>query len=177
MEGEQSGGVAHRRRAKHEAAHHGEDGGVGADTQADREHRNGRRAAVLAERSNRIAQVPQQILQPGQRPPLAISLPRLLRSAQANQRLPPRFVTAQSSAHPVLRMHRHMALDLRGKIILCFPRARHSPQPHPQRSQPTHRKPHHASAAGVTKRARISVVCSHSATALRIRFCPALVSS
>jgi hypothetical protein len=104
LQREQRRWIAHRRGPQHKAADHGEDGGVRADPEADGENGNRRDHAMLAQRAQAVGEVAHERLEPGQRSPLAMRLPRLLCTAEANKRLTACFLRAQACTDAIVCM-------------------------------------------------------------------------
>jgi hypothetical protein len=76
-------------------------------------------------------QVLQQILDPGESALLAIDLPRLLHTAKADQRPPPRFFFAEPGMDPVFSVQSNVAFEFRGEVVICLAHAEHAGQPRP----------------------------------------------
>jgi hypothetical protein len=70
-------------------------------------------------------------LQPRQPAPLAISLPGLLRAAEANERLAPGFLGSESGADAVFGVHRHVAGEFGLEITVALRLAQEAAEAHP----------------------------------------------
>ena len=175
---EQGGGIAHRRRLEHEAADHGEDGGVGANAQRDRKDSDQRGDPMARERAEAGAQVAHKNFKPGQRGAIAIELARRLGAAEVDESLSAGLSHGQAALHAALGVQRDMGFQLRIEVTRAAA-GRNGVRKAEKKGTELSAKAIHgyASSAGARKRARISVACSHSATALRACLAPALVSS
>src|SRR5258708_10928057 len=96
----------------------------------------------------------------------------LHKSAELVYRLPAGFSSVQARAQIVLDVHLEMAFHLGGEFPLAPVFAKEPGEPKEQRAQTSHAD----SFPGARKRARISVVCSHSRASLSNCLRPARVS-
>src|SRR5580658_3672661 len=113
----QRGWIAHRCGTEDKTAHHGEDGGIGADAEADREYGNRGDGGVLEECAKTVAQIARQRLEPGQSAALAQRLAGLLCATQANEGLSASFDRSEPGADAGFSMHRHVAFELGVEVV------------------------------------------------------------
>src|ERR1039458_4097265 len=148
-------------------------GGVGADAKADGEDGCGGCAAMLAQCAQGVSAVAQKRFKPGQAAAFTNCLARLLHSAEADEGLAAAFNGREAGTDAVFRMHLDVACKLGVEVLVVAHSAEQAAEANPKCSEPGHQ----ASSAGFRKRARISVVCSHSAAAFFNWRWPSLVSS
>ena len=165
-------GLAIGERLQHDAVHNRENGRIRTNTESQGEHGRSGEARALTQHAAGRAYILQNCFQQGKTSPVPVILLGLLDAAEFRQCLPPCDFRTHAHAQIVFDVHLEMALDLRGKIFF-------SPFLSKQFAQPQHPgayQPHADSFPGARKRARISVVCSHSRASLSSCLRPARVS-
>src|SRR5579859_168203 len=105
-----------------------------------------------------------------------MSLLSLLYTAEMNESLTAGLLRGKAGADARIRVERDVGFQLGGEVVVRTAAAEDAYQAKTESSQFTHSVPY-ASPAGARKRARIAVVCSHSAAAFFTCRWPALVSS
>src|SRR3979409_17999 len=94
----------------------GENGGVRAHAESDREHDNGGESGILQEHARAIAKILRKCIEQGKTPPLAVFLLGLLETPELDECIAPRFCRAHARAQIVFDVHLEMAFHLRRKI-------------------------------------------------------------
>ena len=105
-----------------------------------------------------------------------MSLLRLLHPAKVDESLAAGLLRRKAGVDTRVCMERNVGFELGSKVVVGTAAAEKTQQAKTEGSQFAHGAPY-ASPAGVRKRARIAVVCSHSAAAFFTCRWPALVSS
>ena len=105
-----------------------------------------------------------------------MSLLGLLHAAETDEGLAAGFLRRKTGADTGVGMERDVGFEFGGEVVVGTAAAEEAQQAKTEGSQFAHGAPY-ASPAGVRKRARIAVVCSHSAAAFFTCRWPALVSS
>ncbi len=99
--------------------HHAEDRRVGSDPQSQRQHHDDCKAWIFTQRPRRVAQVLQRGFQQRKSAALAINFFGRLDTAELQERLPARLLSAHSRAKVVFDVHLQMAFHLRGEFLIA----------------------------------------------------------
>ena len=86
---------------------------------------------VFGQPAQAVAEVAYERLQPRQSAPLAISLPGLLRAAEANERLAAGFLGTQTGADAVVGVHRQVAGEFGLEVTVALRLAQQPAKTHP----------------------------------------------
>src|SRR5580698_747005 len=136
---EQCGGIADGRGAQHKAAHHGEDGCVGSDAQADGKNCDRGDSAVFPEGTETMFEIAEDGFEPGERAPFAMRLADLLRAAKTDESLAARFGCIEAGTDACVGVEGQMAFELCGKFCFLPPRVEESAQTKRKCSELSHR--------------------------------------
>ncbi len=114
---DQAVGVGVPERPQHDPADDAEDGGVRPHPHGQRQHDRRREAGRASQHPERVLQVPPRVVQPRERPRVALHLLRLLDSAEGAPRGEARRLGRHPSAHEVVlqegQVRRHFPRQLR----------------------------------------------------------------
>src|SRR6266446_443050 len=106
-------------RPKKHGINQGENGGIRAHAESDREHNNSSEAGVFAEHARTEAQVLPQNLKEWKTAPVAVDFFGLFDAAEFHEGLAPCFWGAQAGAQIVFDVHLEMAFHLGGEFALA----------------------------------------------------------
>ena len=106
-----------RQRPQQHGVDDAEDGGIGADAERERQHRDGGEAGRAAQTSDRVPHVVSDVLQPPERSRVAMQVLRQRHAAHRAPRGQARLVRRQSAAAMLVfeqrEMRRHLAIEIR----------------------------------------------------------------
>ncbi len=159
-------------RAKEHRVNDAEDCGVRANTEGQCSDRHEGEARILAQHASGETNILKKCVDNRQSTTLAVHLFRCFHATEPDECLPPRFLFAHPRPQIILDVHLEISFDLRGKLLVVLPLAKHARQPRYVGAQ----LPHDGSSPGLRNRASIDVVFSHSRASLSSCFFPARVS-
>ena len=103
-----------RRRAQQQRVRHGEYRRGRADTNRERERRGEREDRIASKQPNGVAQIPSGIIEPRERPCVALKLLRLLDAAKRTPRGEPRLLRCHTSTLKLIFEQSQVRGDLAG---------------------------------------------------------------
>ena len=110
--------ILRRNRSQHHRVDLAEDRGIGANAECKRENYGGGESRRFRQHTQRVSNILHGLLDPEQRPLIAMSLLRLLHAAVGSLRRDPCFFRRHATAFKFLREQREMRRDLARKFIL-----------------------------------------------------------
>ena len=162
-------GARVRERLEEDAAHHREEGGVGADAEREGHDRDGGEAGAAPEDAQAVAQVLEQRLDEADAARVAVLLLDRLDAAELEAGAPHRLVFAQAGAAVLVRLHLEVEAELLVELVLDGAAAE-------ERAQAVAEVAQHRYTSRRT-RAMASVSFFHSSVSVSSCFFPARVSS
>ncbi len=161
-----------RQWAQQHAIYNAEDCRGRADTKGKGKENDDGKAGIFSQHTKGEAQILKERFQKGQSAALAIKFFGLFDASEFDHRLATCFCGAHTGAQIVFDVHLEMAFHFVSEFALSPVFAKETSQTYEQRAQQLHAD----SFPGARKRARISVVCSHSRASLSSCLRPARVS-
>ena len=114
-------------RLEQHAVDHAEDGGVGADTEAQRQHGEGGKARVLPQRAGTVAEIGEQFLEPAHTARIPCFFFVLFHWSKIPDRQLPRLVGRHPSADVLLRFHLKVKLHFGVELTVHARAVSHRP--------------------------------------------------
>ena len=105
--------LVHRQRIEHDFLRHGENGGIGADAERQRSHRNGRKSWAFAQKTRRKSQIGPELVPPTQAKRSAHAFLVRHSSSQRHARSPRGLFRFISFARELGYQHLEMGIQLR----------------------------------------------------------------
>ncbi len=120
---DQLAGIAKRQRTQQQRVHHAEDGGTGADAEADNQNRKGSETGIAPQRAKGIGQVLEQSIQSRQAAGFAMQFARRFDAAERSKRAAASFFRRHALADILVDGHLQVSRQLGIEIAIHFLRA------------------------------------------------------
>ena len=164
-------GIADGQIAKEQRIDEAEDGGVGADGERQRGDRDRGEQWRADERARGVANIADEVFQPGQPALIAALLHRLRDAARLQPRLSQRLVVRQAAPLQLVGEHFHMEPELLFHVGVFRRLAERAPEP----PQPCANRGHHC--GSLSRACMMATVRCHSRFSASSSFRPAVVRS
>src|SRR5690349_1351136 len=171
-DGCQTGGILHRAWAQDKGIESSKDGRIHGDAEGQSQNRDAREAWILAKDPKAVTKILQEGFEEREGTAVAVDFLGLLDAAELDEGLAVCFCGIHTGPKVVFDVQLEMAVHFGGEIAITPVFAKEAGESEEERAQ----LPHADSFPGDRKRARISVVCSHSRASLSNCLRPARVS-
>jgi hypothetical protein len=138
-EDDQPARVGHRQRAQEHGVGEREDGGVGADAERERHHRDGGEQRIAAQAAHGVAQVASEVVEPRQAALVADRVEALRQGAAPHDGRAARIGRRRIAAARVLGRQLEMRAQFLGDVGVAPGRSQRAPQSPAPLAQPRHR--------------------------------------